>query len=123
MIIPKDPIERIENPLTREVEDPSSAGLAQLKIILGAAVSAELISEKDSHRMLRLLTVNPHARLARLGQRLTLLEATVGEMKSLEFRINYAIEHTRQEMEMIERLVGEQWSSPEKSMPAHAGEL
>ena len=86
-------------------KDPSKESLEQLKAVLEVAVSNEMISSTDANRMLRILEVNPAAQLARLGQRLTIIEKTAQDLSGLEQRIQFAAKSSRKELERLDTLI------------------
>jgi len=99
------PEERLEAPLKWCPKDPSKESLEQLKAVLEVAVSNEMISSTDANRMLRILEVNPAAQLARLGQRLTIIEKTAQDLSGLEQRIQFAAKSSRKELERLDTLI------------------
>lgn len=101
--IPATPEERLDAPLDPKYEPKDVPGdsLSRLETILDVAVRGRLIPAEDAEGMLRILRINPHARLARLGQRLSLIESVVADLKSVDTRIKIAMDWSGLELELV----------------------
>lgn len=95
------PEERMDAPLRYDPRDVSEESLTRLETILNVAVSGHLIDADDAAAMLSILRMNPHARISRLGQRLSLVESVIEEMKGLDARISVALEYSQAELMIV----------------------
>jgi len=108
------PEERLLSPLgDRDTPSPSSSCLSQLDALFDIAVRGELLSSADAARCLKILRLNPCERIARVGQRLMLLESVVQELHNIDARLTFAVETTRRELSMVEAVTKEWWGGEE----------
>ena len=91
----------MDAPLRYDPRDVSGESLTRLETILNVAVSGHLIDADDAAAMLSILRMNPHARISRLGQRLSLVESVIEEMKGLDARISIALEYSQAELMIV----------------------
>ena len=106
------PEERIDGPLKWEPTEPSSNSIAKLSTILDVAVNGNLISSDDAARMLRIIKLNPCSRIARIGQRLSLLESVIKEFQSIDHRLAFALKREEEELTAIRELTEDFWGPP-----------
>ena len=107
------PEERLLTPLgDRDTPSPSAACLRQLEVILGVAVRGNLIEERDAARCLKILRLNPCERIARIGQRLILLDSVLQELHNIDARLDFSVDVTKKEMELVEQASKEWWARP-----------
>ena len=111
--MPTTPEERLELPLKWEPVDPSGESVKQLKAILEVAVNGNMISSIDAERMLRIIHLNPCARIGRQGQRLSILESVAKDLRNLDSRLTFAIEQARESFNTLEAVCREQWGPEE----------
>lgn len=116
--IPATPEGRLEAPLNPKYEpkDVPEGSLRRLETILDVAVRGNLISATDAEAMLRILRINPHARIARLGQQLSLIESVLADLKSIDTRIQIAMDWANKQFCLI-RQASEHiptWSKPQE---------
>ena len=87
--------ERLEQPLKYDTPEIEQASLKAITQVIAIAVEGKLICSKTAKNMLAILTINPQARVSRLGQRIALIHKTIQELSNIQDRlIRTAIELT-----------------------------
>lgn len=92
-------------PLKWEPGSISPAALKQLEVLLDVAVRGSLLAAEDSEKMLKILRLNPHARLGRMGQRLSLIEASIAHIRDSATLLDAVMDREREELRLITEAV------------------
>ena len=107
------PEERLAKPLKWEPVDPSGESIKQLEVILGVAVANDMMSDRDAERMLRIIQTNPCSRIARMGQRLTILESVAKDLHNISSRLDEAIKQEKISIDQLNYICREHWTYDE----------
>ena len=102
------PEEHIFQPLKWDPPDADEKVIEQFEKVLEIAVSSNLIESAGADRMLKILRINPHRRLSRLGQRITILEEVVTEIQSLDRRVEIAVGDLREAHDILAGIIATQ---------------
>jgi len=105
----------LESPLKWDPKDVEKASLKALENIISIAVESDLIGSKTAKNILKIIEINPHARLSRLGQRLAILSQTAQDLKSIESRLARAIMYSVKEMDELRAIINSHpnWRQPQ----------
>ena len=109
------PEERLASPLRWDPPDIPPDTLERFEGILAVAIEGNMLKASAAESMLKILRVNPHARLSRLGQRLTILEDTMKTLSSVDRRLQDATEGLRAEFDFLIKVIeaNPEWEKPE----------
>ena len=107
--------ERLQRPVKFGPKPPSPESIEQIEKIVGVAVNSNLIGDRDAERIVKILKGNLVERIARLGQRISLVEETVEQITTLDNRLKTNAEYLRKEFDILEDvLVGStKWQEPQ----------
>ena len=105
----------LASPLKWDPKDVEKASLKALENIICIAVESELIGSKTAKNILKIIEINPHARLSRLGQRLAILSQTAKDLKNIESRLASAIMYAVKEMDELRAIINSHpnWRHPQ----------
>ena len=105
----------LDSPLKWDPKDVEKASLEALENIISIAVESELIGSKTAKNILKIIEINPHARLSRLGQRLAILSQTAQDLKNIESRLASVIMYAVKEMDELRAIINSHpnWRHPQ----------
>lgn len=93
--------DNIQKPLKFEPKPPSADSLQVLEKIIGVAVQGNMMNDTDADRIMKILKGDFKERIARLGQRITLVEKTADEIATLDDRLKRNAEYLRAEFDIL----------------------
>jgi hypothetical protein len=121
--MPSTPEERVATPLKWDPPNPSPTDLAQFEKVLEVAVQSKLVTAQGASKMLNIIKINPHRRLSRLGQRMSILEEVIKDMQSTEERLDTFAGILREEHSFLSDVVNANphWKDQEQDAPDDKG--
>ena len=105
---PSTPEARLLDDLNSKWEvsgDIPPEAIAQFKILADLAVQSSRVKPHVAGWMVKIVEVNPHRRLSRLGQRISLVEEVIRDMQAADSRLTAAVGYLRHEHDILQRVV------------------
>ena len=93
------------NPKWEVSGDIPPEAIAQFKILADLAVQSSRVKPRVAEWMVKIVEVNPHRRLSRLGQRISLVEEVIRDMQAADSRLTAAVGYLRHEHDALQRVV------------------
>ena len=98
----------------------SDETISTLRKIIGLAVTQQLVDRSEAEKALKILAINPHARLTRLGKHLTQIEKHFANVRSVAINEEMLVADTREELAELRAIIeaNAEWESSEYDEPA-----
>ena len=100
--------ERVEQPLKWDPKDVEVQSMEAIRKLIGIAVENGMVGARTGDNILKILEINPHARLSRLGQRIEIVTKTATEIVNIQDRLLDTMRHLRIEIEYLQRILNKQ---------------